>query len=216
VRDMLRRRLLIVRQRAQTLMSLQSMITRNKAKAISCSTLKKWTLKEVNGCFDNPYLRQTAYSLLEVARRQERVIDDLGAQAERMLKLCGSYQRLLTAPGIGTVLGITIMLETGPVERFGSAGCYASYCRAVSSSRSSNEKKKGQNNRKNGNKYLAWAFVEAANYAKRFYPEVGCWFNRKQARTNRIVAVKALACKLAKAVYYILRDDVEFDMVKMF
>ena len=62
----------------------------------------------------------------------------------------------------------------------------------------------------------AWAFVESANYAKRFYPEVDCWFNQKKARTNRIVATKALACKLSKAVYYILRDNVEFDMEKMF
>jgi len=63
VRDMLRRRLLLVRQRVQTLMSLQSMITRNKAKTISCSKLKRWTLKDVNGCFEDMYLRQTACSL---------------------------------------------------------------------------------------------------------------------------------------------------------
>ena len=112
--------------------------------------------------------------------------------------------------------GIMIMLETGPIERFESAGNYASYCRGVGSRRQSNEKKKGQNNRKNGNKYLAWAFVEAANYAKRYYPEACSWFNRKKARTNRIVATKALACKLSKAAYYILRDNVEFDMEKMF
>ena len=216
VRDMLRRRMLLVRQRTQTLMSLQSMITRNKAKTISCSTLKRWTLKDVNGCFEDIYLRQTACSLLEVARRQDRVISKLGAQAESMVKLCGSYQRLLTEPGVGSVLGTTIMLETGPIERFKSAGNYASYCRGVGSRRQSNEKKKGENNRKNGNKYLAWAFVEAANYAKRYYPPVCSWFNRKKAKTNRIVATKALACKLSKAAYYILRDNVEFDMEKMF
>jgi transposase len=41
----------------------------------------------------------------------------------------------------------------------------------VDSRRESNGKKKGEGNAKNGNKYLAWAFVEAANFALRYCPE---------------------------------------------
>lgn len=74
----------------------------------------------------------------------------------------------------------------------------------------------GENNRKNGNKYLAWAYVEAANFAQRYHPRAAAWFASKSARAGRVVAVKALACKLAKAAYYILRDDVNFDEKKMF
>ena len=216
VRDMLRRRCLMVQQRTQTILCLQSMIARNKAKTVSGTKLKGWTQKEVKACFAHPQLRQTASILLEVISKHDDAIEYLGMQAEKMVKLSGSYRRLLTTPGIGTVLGVTIMLETGPIERFKNPGCYASYCRAVSSRRTSNDKKKGGNNKKNGNKYLAWALVEAANHAQRHYPIVRRWFDKKKGVTNRTVAIKSLACKLSKAVYYILRDDMEFNMKKMF
>ena len=60
------------------------------------------------------------------------------------------------------------MLETGAIKRFLSVGDYASYCRCVGSEKLSNGKKKGSGNTKNGNNYLAWAYVEAANFAVRF------------------------------------------------
>ena len=72
--------------------------------------------------------------------------------------------------------------------------------------RTSNGKSKGEGNRKNGNKYLSWAYVEAANFAIRFSPEMRAWAQRKQARTGkRVVAVKALACKLTKACFFMMR-----------
>ena len=76
---------------------------------------------------------------------------------------------LLTLPGIGKVLALTIMLETGPLRRFAKVGNYVSYCRKVSSQWISNEKAKGKGNKKNGNKYLAWAFSEAAESARRYH-----------------------------------------------
>jgi len=108
------------------------------------------------------------------------------------------------------------MLETGPIERFASAGDYASYCRTVNSRCESAGKKKGENNRKNGNKYLAWAYVEAANFAQRYNNRAKTWFARKQAKVLRVVAIKAMACKMAKAAYYILRDQIDYNEQKMF
>ena len=68
-----------------------------------------------------------------------------------------TYQRLQEMPGIGKILGLTIALETGDAKRFADSGNFASYCRCVKSLRQSNGKKKGENNRKCGNQYLAWA-----------------------------------------------------------
>jgi transposase len=84
-------------------------------------------------------------------------------------KLKGEYHNLLTVPGIGKILALTIMLENGEITRFPEVGNYVSYCRCVGSSRLANGKSKGEG-RKNGNKYLSWAYVEAANYAIRLYP----------------------------------------------
>jgi hypothetical protein len=119
-------------------------------------------------------------------------------------------------PGIGDILGLTIMLEAGNIRRFPEAGDYSSYCRCVKSTRSSNGKNKGEGNRKNGNKYLSWAYVEAANIAKRYYPIVNRYYQKKLAQTNEAVAIKAISNKLARASYYILRDQVAYDEKKLF
>jgi len=107
-------------------------------------------------------------------------------------------------------------LETGPITHFASAGDYASYCRTAGSRCESDGRKKGENNRKNGNQYLGWAYVEAAHFAQRYSPQAQAWSARKTARAGRVVAVKALACKLAKAADYVLRDEVDFDENKLF
>jgi len=216
VRDMLRRRMLIVHQATQTVLSLQSMVTRQTGQSVAAATLSKWTRAEVDESFLDSYSQETAVALLELLCEQRRIQHSLEKKVLAVVKLHGAFQRLLTLPGVGRILGITITLETGPIARFGSAGQYASYCRTVNSRCESDGKKKGENNRKNGNKYLAWAFVEAANFAQRYSPRAQAWFASKTARAGRVVAVKALACKLAKAAYYVLRDDVEFNEAKMF
>jgi len=111
---------------------------------------------------------------------------------------------------------LTIMLEVGDINRFPKVGNYSSYCRAVKSERLSNKKKKGEGNRKNGNKYLSWAYVEAANFAIRHYPEVQSFYKRKKAKRNGIVAIKALSNKLARASYYVMRDRVPYDANHLF
>jgi len=78
---------------------------------------------------------------------------------------------LTSVPGIDQTLATVILLETGPIDRFADVGNFASYARCVDSAHTSNRKKKGEGNVKNGNKYLACAFIEAANFARRFCPE---------------------------------------------
>jgi transposase len=108
------------------------------------------------------------------------------------------------------------MYEAGEMGRFAGPGNFASYARCVDASRFSNGKKKADNNGKNGNKYLAWAFVEAAHFAVRYYPEAKRYHDRKASKTNGIVAIKAIAHKLARAVFHVLRDQVPFDPKRTF
>lgn len=107
-------------------------------------------------------------------------------------------------------------MEVGEIGRFKSAGEFASYCRAVDSQRTSNERKKGDNNGKCGNRYLAWAFVEAANFARRYDERARKWFDRKAARTSTVIATKALACKLAKASWHVMAGNVDYDPKRVF
>ena len=126
------------------------------------------------------------------------------------------YSLLTSVPGIGRILATIILLEIGFIERFASVGNFASYARCVDSQHMSNGKKKGEGNTKNGNKYLAWAYVEAANLAQRFCPEAKRFYERKKAKTNTAVATKALAHKLARACYHILKERKPFDVTRCF
>jgi hypothetical protein len=75
---------------------------------------------------------------------------------------------------------------------------------------------KGKGNKKNGNKYLAWTFSEAAELARRYNAEARAYNERKLKQTNRMVAHSALSHKLARAAYFIVRDGVEFQPQRIF
>ena len=117
---------------------------------------------------------------------------------------------MLTVPGIGLILAMTIMLEVSDIGRFPQVGNFASYTRSVSSNRLSNAKSKGHGNRKNGNRYLSWAFTEAAHLSRRYNEHFRSYYNRKVAEANTSLATKALSNKLARICYYIMRDQVPF------
>jgi len=151
-----------------------------------------------------------------VSEALQRQIAVLEKRLKQRVKLRAEYRLLKTVPGIGETLATTIMLETGTITRFASVGNFSSYCRCVDSRRESNGKKKGEGNVKNGNKYLAWAFVEAANFALRYCPEAKRFYERKKRKTNGIVALKAIAHKLARACYHMLREQKPFDVQRCF
>src|SRR5262249_55683115 len=153
---------------------------------------------------------------LTVMRSLENEITILERVVKDRIKVKPAYRYLLTVSGIGQILALTIMLETGDIRRFSKVGNFASYCRCVKSEKLSNGKRKGSGNTKNGNKYLSWAFVEAANFAIRFEPLIARFYQRKKAKTHRVVAIKAVAHKLARARYYIIRDEVPFDVDRAF
>lgn len=216
VRDLLRRRLLFVGQRTSQILSLQSAIARNLSLKMSGRAIKALKEEDAEDLFDSPYLVLTAKSNIAVIQFLTKTIRAIEKALLSQIKLRKEFQLLKTLPGIGDILALTIMLEVGDINRFPKVGNYSSYCRCVKSNRLSNGKKKGENNRKNGNRYLSWAYVEAANFAIRFYQEPQRFYQRKMAKTNKIVAIKALSNKLARASYYVMRDQVAYDASKLF
>jgi transposase len=216
VRDLLRRRLTLVHQRTALMLSFKSLYTRTTGQEMTLSRLKELEIKEAQDLYDHP-----ANQL--IAGMQIKHIEQLTQSIEKVEKVvldCArelpSYSKLTTLPGVGKILGMTITLEVGDIKRFAEPGHFASYCRTVEAKRMSNQKKKGQNNSKCGNKYLAWAFVEAANFARRY--DEGCrkWFDRKAAKTSNLIATKALACKLAKAAWHAMAEGTDYDSKRMF
>jgi len=216
VRDLLRKRLQLVRYRTTQILSIQSVVIRNSARRLSGRQIKQFTGEEFSELLPLPEQAMAARANWEIMRALDEQIRHLEKAIEVRVKPRRELQLLKTLPGVGSILGWTILLETGQIARFAKVGHYASYCRCVQSKRMSNGKKKGENNRKCGNRYLAWAYVEAAHFAIRSYDPVKRFYQRKQARSNGIVALKATAHKLARAAYHVLRDGSAFDMGRAF
>jgi len=216
VRDLLRRRMMLVQQRTSHILSFESLMSRQTGTGMSGNKVKELAVDDIKNFFKERHLILIGETNIDVIQFLTEKIKMFERAALKRVKLKPAYVKLLTVSGIGKILGLTIMLETGDIGRFAGPGNYASYCRNVKSKRFSNSKSKGKGNQKNGNKYLGWAYIEAANFAKRYCPEAKRFYQRKMAKTNRIVATKALASKLSKACYFIMRDQVEFDVKKIF
>ena len=179
----------------------------------SVSAVKiEWIIRR----FSRPFLSLVARNNISTIGFLGIKIKEIEKAVKSHVKLRPDFKYLLTMPGIGDILGLTIMLEVGDINRFPTVGDYSSYCRCVKSERVSNKKKKGEGNRKNGNKYLSWAYVEAANFAKRYYQEPQGFYQKKNAAKNGVVAIKALSNKLARASYHIMRDQVSYDKNLLF
>jgi transposase len=216
VRDLLRRRLLFVKHSTSHILSLQSTISRNLGLRMSGREIKKLKPEDIGGMFDCPNLVLMANNSLAAINFLKKIILDIEKNVKSQVKMRKEFLMLLTIPGIGNILGLTISLEVGDIGRFPAVGNYSSYSRCVESKRLSNGKKKGENNKKNGNRYLAWAYVEAAQFCRRYCVKAQSFYQSKAAKTKPVVAVKALSNKLSRASYYIMRDQVAFDEDKLF
>jgi transposase len=216
VRDLLRRRMGLVHKRTSLILSLKSLHTRMTGRDLSTGRIKTLQRQDAEKLFEHPADQLITRLDLQLVEQLSQSIAKIEAAILAVVKLLPNYQVLQTMPGVGKILGLTITLETVDPKRFASPGDYASYCRCVSSRRMSNGKKKGENNGKCGNKYLAWAFVEAANFARRHDESCRKFHDRKTAQVNGIVATKALACKLAKAAWHMMSGNTPYDTARIF
>lgn len=217
IRDLLRKRGHLVKLRTSMIISLKNIITRNCGVNISANDIKAVRKNHISPLLeeneDIALAGEASKKTIDFLTKEIKTIEDA---VLRKVELREQYKFLTTIPGVGKIISLTIMLESGAVERFEHVGNYVSYCRKVPAKWFSNGKAKGNGNKKNGNKNLAWAFSEASEMARRFDEDARAYYNRKKQKTNFMVAHSALAHKLARAAYYIMRDQVPFDPKKLF
>lgn len=216
VRDLLRKRSQLVRHKTMVVLSLQSLLTRLTGTRLSLPRLRQLTPESVRALVPFPEHVQAVISSLTVVQCLEQEAHTIEEQVREAGRTQPGYALLQTVPGIGPILAGTILLEVGNIRRFATVGHFASSCRCVGSEHMSNGKRKGAGNTKNGNKYLSWAFIEAAHFAIRYEAVIRTYYQRKQARTHPLVALKAVAHKLARACYHMLREQVPFNLTRAF
>jgi transposase len=167
---------------------------------MNSDAIKRAQPEELEALVDDANVGSGLRANLAVVQVLNTQIARLEREILAQVQLAAQFAPLLTIPGVGKILALCIMLETGDIGRFPQVGNFASYARCVDSKRISNGKKKGVGNSKCGNPYLAWAFVEAAHFATRYDARVKRFFERKARKTNQIVASKAVGHKLARGL----------------
>ena len=144
VRDLLRKRGQMVRQRTANLLSIQNLFSRNTGASMNANRVKRLDSKQIDELIPHVDLALAIKANLAMLQCADGQIDILEKAVIGRVKLKPEFELLKTVAGIGLVLALTIMLETGDIGRFPTVGDYASYCRCVGSKKISNGKKKAR------------------------------------------------------------------------
>src|SRR6266404_3775557 len=185
VRDLLRRRLMLVHHRTALMLSFKSLYTRTTGQEMTLSELKAMETKEAQNLYEHPANQMIAGMQIKHIEQLSESIEKIEKAVLASARELPCYAKLATLRWFGRIWGMNITMEVREIKRFAEPGNFASYCRTVEAKRTSNSKKKGENNSKCGNKYLAWAFVEGANFAGRYDPQCRRWYDRKVAKTSK-------------------------------
>ena len=215
-RDLARKRMQLVQGRTAQILAIENILARQTGGRMKSKEIKRLTPEGVEALGFSADVTLALQANVAVMHTLQSQITVLEERLQERVRLHEDYALLTTVPGIGQTLATTIMLETGSIARFAKVGDFSSYCRCVDSLRESNGKKKGEGNAKNGNQYLAWAFVEAAHFSVRYCPQAKRFYERKKRQRNGIVATKALAHKLARACYHMMREHKPFEVQRCF
>jgi transposase len=214
LRDLLRARLRLVRQRADLYGHVHT--ARRQANLPPVSSDVKYKSKR-DGCtadIADPFVRRRVeihLGLLEpldtAIRRLEKEIEDAADQL-----FPAELAVLQSTPGVGKVLSLTILLEIDIIDRFDTRQQFCSYSRLCGATQTSDNKRCGVGNRKAGNAWLKWAFSEAAVLSAQKDERIGGLLNRLAARLGKAKAYSALAHKLGRAFYHMLHTKTVFDV----
>lgn len=220
VRDLLRRRNRLVRLRAEEYGSLRLMLLRYGILDHTRNGIRRTIEDDIELWFKDPAIQVHARQELRRIWLYTEQIRDLEQVIRQAAKNRPEYRLLLLVPGIGDILAVTILYETGEISRFKSARNYSSYCRLVPGIAQSGQSSKRGRGSKQGNHYLKWAFTQAATYAVRHVPKIRRSFDRHtrrhRGRGSKVIAYNIIGHKLAQAVYHILRDGKQYEEELLF
>jgi transposase len=216
MRALLRQRLVYVWSRAELLARISShQLAHNRVPAKQTRRVRDPWEEELLAAEDHPLRKIALQNDMAMIRHYDAQIKLLEGKLVSLAKKHSGreFALLQSVPGIGLSLGLTILHEIGPIERFATVKDFLSYCRLVKGTVASAGKIKGLRGAKLGNPYLRWAFGEAAVIAKRDHAIIGPLAQRLEARFqgNKFKANTVLAIKLARAVYFMLNDKTVFD-----
>lgn len=220
VRTLLRRRLHFVWLRSELIGHLACGVMAEGGKPVGPVSYHPnkapWFEKVRSHYQDHPLLALAAEADMDVIQCCDKVIERLRDQIlQHTRRHAGrDFNLLMTIPGVGEVLALTILYEIGALDRFDRVQDFSSYCRLVKGTVASAGKTMGWKGAKLGNGYLKWAFREAAVLCKKADTPLRAFAQRLEAQKGKYVAYAILAHKLGRAAYHMLKDGKGFDPMK--
>ena len=213
-RDLLRRRLHLVRRRANLLAHIQNTHHQYNLEPPAAKIAYKANREGVAEAFGEEDARKSVEIDFALIEHYDATLRELELHLERRAKQHDpqAYHRLRSVPGIGKILALTILYEIQDIRRFERVQDFLSYSRLVKCDHSSGGKKLGTGGAKIGNAHLKWAFSEAAALFLRNNPAGQKHLRRLAGKHGKGKALSILAAKLGRAVYLILSKERVFDM----
>ncbi len=219
-RDLLRRRTYLVRRRAEALAHLVNTNSQYNHPPLAKKLAYAANRAEIDlpARFSDPSVKRNVQVDLSLIDAYDGQIADLELYLTRTAKVddAQAYARLCSIPGVGTVLGLVMLYEIHDIHRFSDEGPFLSYARLVRCVHESAGKKQGTGGNKIGNAHLKWASSEATCLLIRSSPRAKSWLARREKKHGKKRALGALAARLGRAVYHLLRKGEVFDEQRFF
>jgi transposase len=215
-RDLLRRRLHLVRHRAELLTHVQQTNTQYNLPEIGKKIAYTANREGVAERFPDPAVQKSIEVDLALIGHYAALLQDLELAIVTTAKQhdANTLDLLQTVPGIGKIRSLVLLYEMHDIARFPRVQAFVSYCRLVKCAKESAGKRYGTSGTKIGNAYLKWAFSEAAVLFLRNNPAGQKYLVRLENKHGKGKALTVLAHKLARAVYHMLKRTTAFDMEK--
>ena len=213
-RDLLRRRLFFTRKRAELLGHVRNTFHQYNLPAPTGTLLTRKSRNNLPNRFADPIVRTTVQADLQLCAGYDAIISELEKTVEAQAKVQdpNTLYLLQTIPGIGRILGLTLLYEIHTVERFPRVQDFSSYCRLVKAPKESAGKRLGTSGSKIGSAHLKWAYSEAAVGFLHNNPKGKSMMNRLRKRYGRGKALSILAAKIGRSSYFMLKQKRAFDM----
>jgi transposase len=215
-RDLLRRRMSLMRQRAALLTHVQQTNSQYNLPEIGKKIAYQANREGVAARFPDPVVQKSIEVDLALLEYYDRLLTELELSLVNRAKAHNAqvFYRLHSIPGVGKILALVLLYEIHDIQRFPRVQEFVSYCRLVKCAKESAGKRYGTSGTKIGNAYLKWAFSEAAVLFLRNNPAGEKYLRRLEKKHGKGKALTILAHKLARAVYYMLKRDTAFDLDK--
>jgi transposase len=217
-RDLLRRRMHLMRKRAELLAHIHNTNSQYNLPEISKKLAYKANRASVAERFPDPAVQKSIEVDLALIATYDHLLTELELDLVQTAKAhdAQTFSRLRSIPGVGKILALVLLYEIHDIRRFPRVQEFVSYGRLVKCAKESAGKRYGTSGKKIGNAYLKWAFSEAAVLFLRNNPAGQKYLARLTKQHGKGKALTVLAHKLARAVYYMLKRESVFDMDKFF